>query len=258
MTMPPQDHKPWNSSPEHRPYGLTPGFRPPNRKSRVGVGVLIVALIVGVGVGGFFGIRALTGDDDTESLTARGSETTAKALGGSSDSPIEGSGEIFTPPDGKPYSVEIPAGMVQGENVPDDSIPSDIDLTLLISGKVGNGGKITTGTLADKAADATYREIGQDAFETYTASYENAAGNMWGENAVVDMEETEVGGQDAIVVNTAFSPKAEAENSQFFRVYFIDPPSGPVFLITCDWNKEKTAEIPDICDAVVSSFEVKN
>jgi hypothetical protein len=298
MTMPPHSHRPENSSPGHRPYGPPsqprgyegahapqpsfpgrqggypgpgyppgggfapptpgygyppgpPGFRPPNRKSRAGVSVLIVALVVGVGVGGFFGIRALTSDDDTGSPIAG-------RPGAPSDSPIEGSGEVFTPPDGKPYSVAIPEGMFQGENVADDSIPSDIDLTLFISGKVADGGKITTGTLTGQAADATYKEIGQEAFETYTASYENSPGNMWGENAAVDMEEIQVGGQDAIVVDTAFSSKAEAENSHFFRLYFIDPPSGPVLLVTCDWNKEKTAEIPDICDSVVSSFEVTN
>lgn len=232
--------------PPYRGYGYPPGPQqfapPPPKKNRTGLIVIGIVLLLVVGVGVFFGIRALVGDADTAS-----SDTDVTGAG-------EGSGDVFSPPN-KPYSVEIPKGVVKVPPEEDESIPSETDLSLELEGKAQSGGLIKTGTLAGQAAKGTYAEVGEEAAQGYAGQYEGHP-DQWGAGAKVDKATIKVGGRDAIEITARFSPNGEADPSIFFQVYFIDPPSGTPILITCDWNTTDTEDIKDACDTLVASFKV--
>jgi hypothetical protein len=227
-----------------------PGYRyppgpagPQPQKSKTGLVVaLILVLVLVLGVGGFFGVRALTGPDVTK-----------------------GSGEIVSPP-GKGYSVEVPQGMVNSPRpsfIP-KSIPSETDLYLQLKGKEGDGGVVQTGTVSGEEANLTYEELGAEATRFYTAQYEGHP-EKWGQFAQVDQQLTKVGGRDAVQVDGRFSditgvvgdPDPADGPTTFFRIYFIDAPSGPPLLIECDWNNiHGTEAIDAACTTVVRSFKV--
>jgi hypothetical protein len=197
---------------------------------------ILVALVLVVGIGGFLGVQALTGGDDA---TGR--------------SPAEGSGEIFSAPD-KAYSVEIPEGVVKVPRREDDAIPSKTDLSLELEGKVAQGGLIKTGILSGRAASGTFDEIGEEAAKKYSDQYEGHP-DEWGQGAAVEKTTMKLGGRDAVGISAKFAPGGDPEPSVFFRVYFIDAPSGPPILITCDWNTSVTADIAPACDSLVASFK---
>lgn len=223
-------------------YPTTGPGPPPRRGSSVGLVALVVALsvvhVLGLGVAGYFGMNALTGRDESN-------EPVAEAA----------SGEVFSPP-GKPYTVEIPSGMVKVPQREDRAVPSETDLSLELEGKVQFGGLIKTGTLAGPAANGAFDVIGEEAAKGYASEYE-ANPDQWGTGASVEKRTTKLGGRDAVEIAAKFSPSGDAEPSVFFRVYFIDPPSGPTILITCDWNAQDTADIEEACEALVSSFKIK-
>jgi hypothetical protein len=221
----------------------TTGSGPPQRKrSRAGLVAIVVALsavhVLGLGIGGYLGVKALTGRDNSNEPVAE-----------------KGSGEIFSPPD-KPYTVEIPSGMVKVPQREDDAIPSETDLSLELEGKVQFGGLIKTGTLSGPAANGAFDAVGDEAARGYSSQYEGNP-DQWGKGASVGKKTTKLGGRDAVEVTAKFSPSGEAEPSTFFRIYFIDPPSGPAILITCDWNSTDTEEIEDACETLVASFKIK-
>lgn len=227
------------TAPNHGyPMG-TAGFEPPTPKqSKAGLIALIVLLVLGLGVGGFFGVRALTGDDSDSSGAAAGS------------------GEIFTPP-GKPYSVEIPKGMAKVPPRRDGSIPSQTDLSLELDGNTTGGGLIKTGTVSGSIASGTYDSLGAEVERRYAGQYEGHP-EKWGKGAKVERKTKKVGGRNAVEISARFSPTGKAEPSIFFRVYFIEPPSGPTILITCDWNSNGTQDIEPACDTLVASFQAKS
>lgn len=218
------------------------GYVPPPKKSKTGLVIIVIVVLLGVGVFGFLGAQALADRDS--------------AFSGDSDPAAAGSGETFAPP-GKPYTVEIPTGLVKVGNREDDSIPSETDLSLELEGKVGSGGLIKTGTLSGPAADGSYQEVGEEAARKYAGQYEGHP-DLWGTGAKVDKETTTVGGRNSIRISARFSPSAKPDPSTFFRIYFVEPPSGPTILITCDWNKADTAEIGSACDILVALFKVKS
>lgn len=232
----------------HMGYRYPPGpegFGPsPTKRSRAGLVVIVAVLLLGLSVGGFFGVRALTGAEDTNSLSAEEGSRAA-----------EGSGEIFSPSN-KLYSVEIPNGVVKVPLREDESIPSETDLSLELEGKVHAGGLIKTGTLSGPAAKGTFDAVAEEAAQKYSGQYEGNP-DQWGTGAEVGKKEMKVGGRDAIEVTARFSPSGEPEPSIFFRVYFVDPPSGSPILITCDWNTDDTEDIEGACDSLVASFKVK-
>jgi hypothetical protein len=197
--------------------------------------LLVVALVVVLGAGGFLGARALTGG------------------GAAGPSAAEGSGEIFSPPD-KAYSVEIPKGVVKVPTRTDSAIPSTTDLSLELEGKVAQGGLIKTGTLSGPAAAGTFDEIGDEAAKKYSDQYEGHP-DEWGQGAAVDKKTITLGGRHAVAVSAKFAPSGTPEPSVFFRVYFVDAKSGPPILITCDWNASVTADIATACDTLVASFK---
>jgi hypothetical protein len=198
---------------------------------------VLVVVVVGLGVGGFFAVRALTSDDSA----------------GPGNTPR--SAEVFSPPN-KPYSVEIPEGTVKVPPREDKSIPSETDLSLGLNGHVNAGGLIKTGTLSGPAANGTFDAVGEEAAQQYSSQYEDNP-DQWGTGATVDKTTTKVGGRDAVKIDARFSPNGDAEPSIYFRVYFIDAPSGPPILITCDWNTDDTADINNACNTLVASFKVK-
>lgn len=200
--------------------------------------VLAVVLILGLGVGGLVGVLALT----------RGNDSAAQSV-------KESSGKIVAPP-GKPYSVEIPKGMVTVPKRRDTSIPSETDLSLELEGKAYAGGLIKTGTLSGKAATGTFEEVGDAAAQKYAAQY-GGHPDKWGKGAKVDKTTIELDGRSAVEINARFSPNGKADPSIFFRIYFVDAPSGSPILITCDWNTNATASIADACDTLVASFKAK-
>ena len=224
------------------PPPVRPGVGPPPQKkrSKAGLIALVVLVVLGLGVGGFFAANALTGREDSD-----GSEGPVAA---------EGSGQIFSPD--KPYSVEIPNGVVRIPQRTDHSIPSETDLSLELEGKVNSGGLIKTGTLSGPAANASFDDIGAEAARGYASEYEGHP-DRWGKGARVEKRTIKVGGRDAVEISTRFSPDAQAKPSIFFRVYFIDPPSGSTILITCDWNTTETEGIEAACDTLVASFKAK-
>lgn len=228
-------------------YGYPPGpggCPPPRRRSKTVLIVFIVIALAGLGIGAFFGVRALMSDEEGGGPRPEGAGA------------AEGSGEIFSPP-GKPYSVEIPTGVVKVPLREDESIPSETDLSLELEGKVQTGGLIKTGTLAGPAADGTFDEVGEEAARGYTEQYEGDR-ERWGAGAQVDETITKLDGQNAIKIAAKFSPSGNPEPSTFFRVYFIEAPSGPPILITCDWNATVTPDIEGACDTLVASFTIKH
>ena len=116
---------------------------------------------------------------------------------------------------------------------------------------------VKTGTLSGKARNGAFDEVGEEAARGYSSEYAGHP-DVWGKGARVDQKNTKLDGQDAIEINARFSPGGDPEPSTFFRIYFIDPPSGPTILITCDWNSTDTADIESACETLVSSFKVKN
>jgi hypothetical protein len=261
MTRPPLPHPDHPSRPDRRaaypavfghgvpqptvgyPNPMGPaGFKPtppgPPKKSRAGLIILVAVLVVVLGVGGFFGVRALTSND-------------SGSTGGA------GSGEVVSPP-GKPYTVEIPTGVERIAPHKDSSIPSDTDLSLVLPGKAGDGGMIKTGTLAGPAATGRFDEVGLEAAEGYSHEYEGHPDD-WGTGARVDHTMTTLGGQDAVRVDVRFSPDGDPTPSIFFRGYFINPPlpGSPAILITCDWNTTSGTEpIQHACATLVASFKI--
>jgi hypothetical protein len=229
----------WHGSPAHGAPGW-PGFGAPlPKKSRAWIVVLVVVLAVGA-VGGYFGVRALSDDDSGDSASA-GEPTGAAEK------------DVFTSSD-KAYSVEIPAGVVRIDPTEDDSIPSDIDLSLAMPDPTV-GGMIRVGTLAGEAADGTYDEVADEAEQKYTNQYGRNP-EKWGTGAAVERRDFEIDGRKAAEVSARFSRDAEPEPSAFFRVIFIEPPSGPALLITCDWNDEGARDLEQACESVVDSFTV--
>ena len=230
-------------------YGPPPGWTgfgpPPKKGPRPGVVavlvLLAVVLVLGFGVGGIFGVRALRGADD-----ANGPDD------GNGRAAEEGSGEIFSPA-GKPYRVEIPKGVVKVPLRKDNSIPSETDLSLELEDKVHFGGEINIGTLSGPAENGTFDAVGEEAARGFSSQYEGHP-DQWGTGARVDKKITKLGGRSAVEIAAKFSPSGKARPSTFFRIYFIDPPSGPTILITCDWNTTDTADIEDACDSLVASF----
>jgi hypothetical protein len=210
----------------------------PPRRSHARPLAILVALLLAAGVGGLVGVNAFSEDDGSGAGAAR-----------------EGSGKPFSPPSGR-YRLEIPTGVVE---VPppseDEAIPSEIDLSLELEGKVNQGGVIKTGTLSGPAARGTYDAVGAEAARKYSDQYEGHP-DQWGSGAEVDDRATKIGGRDAIEITTKFSPGGDATPSVFFRIYFVDAPSGPPLLITCDWNTSVTEDIAAACETLVSSFDV--
>lgn len=221
------------------PAGLgpppNPPPNPPPRNSKGKLAIVGAVLALGLSVGGFLGVRTLTGAE----------------AGGSSE---DGSGEVFSPPD-KPYSVEIPQGVVEVSPRKDSSIPSETDLSLALPGKIGAGGLIKTGTLSGPAAHGTFDEIGQEAANGYSSEYEGHP-DVWGSGAKVEQQTTQLDGRDAVEIAAQYSPDADPTPSVFFRIYVVDPPSGPAILITCDWNTHSTQDIQAACDTLVASFTI--
>jgi hypothetical protein len=224
-------------------YPTTGSEPPPRKRPSAGLIALVVALsvvhVLALGIGGYFGLKALTGREVSNEPVAE-----------------EGSGERFSPP-GKPYSVEIPNGMVKVPQREDDAIPSETDLSLELEGKVQFGGLIKTGTLSGPAANGTFDAVGEEAAKGYSSQYEGNP-DQWGRGASVEKKATKLGGRDAVEITARFSPSGNAEPSTFFRIYFIDPPSGPTILITCDWNSTDTADIEDACETLVASFKIRS
>jgi hypothetical protein len=191
-------------------------------------------LVLGLGIGGFFGVRALTNG---------------------------GSGEIFTPTH-KTYSVEIPKGMVQTRKLPlPPPIPSETDLHLELRGKVGDGGAIQTSIVSGALATQTYEEAGSWYAQRTKNQYEGDP-EKWGTGAKVDRTLTKVGGRDAVEINGRYSAIGHGtddpadEPVRFFRVYFVDAPSGAPILIECDWNtRHGTEAIEDACGKLAASFK---
>lgn len=113
-------------------------------QKRPGTGLVVILVVVGIvlvlglGVGGYLGFQALTASDDNPTGQAA----------------VEGSGEIFSPPS-KPYSVEIPEGMVK------------------------------TGTLSGKARNGAFDEVGEEAARGYSSEYAGHP-DVWGKGARVD------------------------------------------------------------------------
>ena len=169
--------------------------------------------------------------------------------------PARGTGERFTPQT-KAYSLEIPRGVVKVSPRKDTSIPSYTELSLELAGKVGYGGVIKTGILAGPAATGTYAEIGDEAARKYSGQYAGHP-DMWGTGAKVEKKTTQVGGKDAVEIDAQFSPSGDAQPTTYFRIYFVDPPTGSALLITCDWNSTDTGGIRDACDSLVGSFKVR-
>jgi hypothetical protein len=255
---PSKDHRPGHGHPAGPggPTGPT-GWGTPAPRTKAGAGlvtllvVLVVALGLGLGLGGFFGVTAVTRAGDASGSDATRPDTTGPDA---EDRPAAGSGERISPPN-KPYSVEIPAGMVKVPQRKDSAIPSETDLSLELEGKVQFGGLIKTGTLSGPAADASYDVIGKEAAEGYADEYEGHP-DLWGTGAKVASRTTKLDGRDAVEITARFSPSGDPEPSTFFRIYFVDPPSGPTILITCDWNATDTADIEPACESLVASFAV--
>jgi hypothetical protein len=225
-------------------HGYSPGAAgsvPARSRSRAGVLVIVVGLLLGAAVAVFLGVQAFAGAKDSPG-------------DGSPGGVAEGSGEFFSPPN-KPYRVEIPPGMVRVPLREDRSIPSETDLSLELDGKVQAGGLIKTGTLSGQAATGTFDAVGEEAARAYADQYEGDP-EQWGTGAKVDKDELKVGGRNAVEITARFSPSGKPEPSTYFRVYFVDAPSGPPILITCDWNVDVTADIEGACDTLVASFQV--
>lgn len=207
------------------------------RRWRVGRVVLAVVVVLGAAAGVFAILDGPTRTVAGEPVAQRGS------------------GERFSPPGGS-YSLAIPQGVVKVSPREDPSIPSHIELSLKLGGKVGYGGVIKTGILAGKAATGTYAEVGEEAARKYSGQY-GGHPDMWGTGAKVEKKTTRVGGKDAIEIDAQFSPSGDAQPTTYFRIYFIDPPTGSALLITCDWNTTDTGGIRDACESLVSSFKVR-
>ena len=163
-------------------------------------------------------------------------------------------GRTFVPDDAS-YRLVVPDELVDVPAEADTSIPSRADLTLELEGKVGQGGAIRVSRLSGRAASGTFEQVGEAAAEGYDDQYEGHP-DLWGAGATVRTEAVQVGGRDAVEINAGFSPSGEPEPSTFFRLYFVDAPSGAPLLVTCDWNATETAAIDAACDDVVESLEV--
>jgi hypothetical protein len=214
------------------------GARPKRRRPRLAVIVIIAVVVVLAAV--------------VAAVTIFGGPTRTVA---GEPVALRGSGERFSPPGGS-YSLEIPTGVVKVPPREDDSIPSYTELSLELDGKVNYGGVITTGILAGPAATGSYAEVGEEADRKYSGQY-GGHPDLWGTGAKVEKKTTRVGGKDAVEIDAQFSPGADPEPSTFFRIYFVDPPTGSALLITCDWNTSDTSGIRDACDSLVASFKVR-
>lgn len=207
------------------------------KRRRLGLVVIVVVAVLGAGAGVFAILGGPTRTVAGEPVALRGA------------------GERFSPPN-KAYSLEIPAGVVKVPPREDASIPSHIELSLELDGKVNDGGVIKTGILAGPAATGSYAEVGDEAAQKYASQYDSHP-EMWGTGATVEKKTLRVGGKDAVEIDAQFSPSGKPEPSTFFRVYFVDPFNGPAILITCDWNTSDTSGIREACDSLVASFTVR-
>ena len=105
------------------------------------------------------------------------------------------------------------------------------------------------------AGGGTYEQVGRAASQDYADQYEGHP-DLWGTGASVETGTVEVADRDAIEINARFSPSGDAEPSTYFRIYFVEAPSGPPLLVTCDWNVDQTAAIDAACTDLVASMEV--
>jgi hypothetical protein len=180
--------------------------------------------MLGLGVGGFVGIKVLTGRP----------------------SPTDSDRQVGVEQNGITYSVTVPDGLMQLEPTPDTSVPSELKLEFRLADKPFEGGEIQIGAVAEGLAHRTVEDIAAEAEQSHSHYRNNPEGR-------VSRAAATVAGRPATAIEVSY----QWEGGRYSRQYFIDArPGTPALYLSCDWNDVATVAIDAMCAQMVRSMTI--